>query len=196
MSFLPRKEAPVKGRQGEAFMFHVTTRLLLRPFWSDDWQQVFDGIADEGVVRNLARVPWPYAEDDARSWTRRSQDCCFPSFAVIESASGRLIGSAGIAGDDDKTELGYWIRRDAWGHGYATEAARGVIEIARMLGHRRLVAGHFIDNPASGAVLRKAGFVATGQRRRRFSLARGTVVETIEHALDLDSDAMPYQQAA
>ena len=49
-------------------MFHCTERLLLRPAWPEDWQAVYSGIADEGVVRNLARVPWPYSQDDARSF--------------------------------------------------------------------------------------------------------------------------------
>jgi RimJ/RimL family protein N-acetyltransferase len=40
------------------------------------------------------------------------------------------------------------------------------------------VAGHFADNPASGRVLEKAGFLYTGERRRRFSLSRGEPVET------------------
>ena len=51
-------------------MFHRSERLLLRPPWPEDWQAVHAGIADEGVVRNLARAPWPYAEEDARDDVR------------------------------------------------------------------------------------------------------------------------------
>jgi RimJ/RimL family protein N-acetyltransferase len=177
-------------------MFHVTERLLLRPAWPEDWGEVLAGVADERVAMNLARVPWPYGEGDARWFTSRPQDQCTPNFLVVESTSGRVVGSAGLAPGEGEVEIGYWLRRDAWGIGYATEAARGVIEVARMLKHRRVVAGHFVDNPASGRVLRKAGLVPTGRTKRRFSLARGTEVESVEHVLDLDGADMPRQRAA
>lgn len=176
-------------------MFHVTERLLLRPVWPEDWRQVLEGIGEEAIVRNLARAPWPYREIDARRWTSRPQDPRLPSFAVIESSTGRLIGSAGLGDCDGEVEVGYWVRRDAWGRGYATEAVHGLVDVARMLGHRRLVGGHFIDNPASGRVLRKAGFVPAGNGRR-FSLARGAEVETVEHALDLAAGTVPQMRAA
>lgn len=177
-------------------MFHVTERLLLRPIWPEDWEQILAGIGEEAIVRNMARAPWPYREDDARRWTSQPQDPCLPSFAVIESSSGRLVGSAGLGRHEDAVEVGYWLRRDAWGRGYATEATRGVLAIARLLGHRHLVAGHFVDNPASGRVLRKVGFVPTGRHRQRFSLARGREVESVEHVLDLDGVAVPCRCAA
>jgi RimJ/RimL family protein N-acetyltransferase len=169
-------------------MFHVTERLLLRPTWPEDWQDVLAGIGDEAIARNLARVPWPYTEADARWWTAQGQDPAMPGFAVVESATGRLIGSIGIhANEEGDPEIGYWIARTAWGRGYATEAGRGVLAVARALGMRRLAAGHYVDNPASGRVLRKLGFVPTGKPARRFSLARGEEVDSIEFALDLDA---------
>ena len=84
--------------------------------------------------------------------------------------SGRDSSAAwACTADDDEVELGYWIAREYWGRGYATEAARAVLRLAKVLGHREAgVAGHFIDNPASGAVLRKVGFEPTGKLRRRY----------------------------
>ena len=40
-------------------MFFRSERLFLRPVWPEDWQAILNGIADEAVVRNLARAPWP-----------------------------------------------------------------------------------------------------------------------------------------
>jgi RimJ/RimL family protein N-acetyltransferase len=71
-----------------------------------------------------------------------------------------------------------------------------------VLGHRRLVAGHFIDNPASGAVLRKIGFAPTGHLRQRFSLSRGEDVQSVEHRValgepsDCDVDGPDAMRAA
>ncbi|TMM48969.1 GNAT family N-acetyltransferase [Qipengyuania marisflavi] len=177
-------------------MFHVTKRLLLRPAWPEDWEAVLAAIADEAIVRNLARAPWPYGPDEAKTFVSRPQDYRLPHFLVVESASGRVIGSAGMGECDGEAEIGYWLARSAWGKGYACEAARGVIRVARSLGHRRLVAGHYADNPRSGRVLRKVGFVSTGQTARRYSAGRGGEVPSIEYTLDLEADAMCSPQAA
>ena len=75
--------------------------------------------------------------------------------------------------------MGYWYGRPHWGRGYATEALRGVLAHAGPVwGMRALLSGHFVDNDASGRVLEKAGFLYTGDRRPRISLARGVEVET------------------
>jgi RimJ/RimL family protein N-acetyltransferase len=177
-------------------VFHRTTRLFLRPAWPEDWEAVFGGIADEGVVRNLARAPWPYSADDARAFVSRGQDQSWPSFLLIRPENGQAIGCAGLGEHDGEPELGYWIARPFWGQGYATEAGAGVLEIARLLGHRRVNAGHFVDNPASGRVLRKLGFVPTGQARPRFSCARGSEAAAFEYVLDLEADAGPQMRAA
>ena len=177
-------------------MFHRTTRLFLRPAWPEDWEAVLGGIADEGVVRNLARAPWPYGPEEARTFVSRAQDPCFPNFLLIRADTGQAIGSAGLGEHEDGVELGYWIARTSWGRGYATEAGAGVLEIARLLGHRRVSAGHFVDNPASGRVLRKLGFMPTGLTRPRFSCARAGEVPAHEYVLDLDSESAPQMRAA
>jgi len=168
-------------------MFHVTERLLLRPAWPEDWPEVLAGVGEEAIVRNLAKVPWPYGEADAR----QPQNQCLPNFIVVESASGRVVGSCGLAPTEGEPEIGYWIARDAWGRGFATEAGRGVLEVARMLGVERVTAGHMADNPASGRVLRKLGFRPVGSARR-YSLARGHEVDSVEYVLDMSDDvSMP-----
>ncbi len=174
-------------------MFIRSERLFLRPGWPEDWEELLSRIADEEVVRNLAKAPWPYTADDARWFASQNQDLRLPHFFVtLPTAAGpaTLVGCVGlgeIASDHgSQIELGYWFAREYWGRGFATEAARAVLGLARTLGHRRIVAGHFVDNPASGRVLAKVGFRPTGTVRRRFSLARGHEVDSVEHEQDLD----------
>jgi RimJ/RimL family protein N-acetyltransferase len=160
-------------------MFARTERLLLRPGWPEDASTLTAAIADEGIVRNLASAPWPYGEDDARAFLAGWADAPLPRFLMVQrtAAQPRLIGCIGMDQmDDGETELGYWIARPFWGLGYATEAGRHMIDLARTLGIQRLVSGHFIDNPASGRVLRKIGFRPTGRIVERASKARGTAV--------------------
>ncbi len=177
-------------------MFHRSQRLLLRPPWPEDSGQVFSAIADEGVVRNLARAPWPYGVADAREFVSRPFDPCFPRFLITRADDAALIGCIGINPEGREIELGYWIARDHWGQGYATEAGSAMIEIARMLGHPRIVASHFLDNPASGAELRKLGFAPVGRIRPRYSRGRGEQALAAEYALELAGEVEPDMRAA
>lgn len=169
-------------------MFHVTERLLLRPAWPEDAGAILNAIGEEAIVRNLARAPWPYGYADAVEFAAMEQDMRIPHFLVELPGEG-VIGSAGFGEQEGAVEIGYWITRKWWGRGFATEAARALVDLARFLGHERLVAGHFTDNPASGKVLCKAGFQRTGMVARRFSRARGGETDCVEYALDLAEDA-------
>ena len=76
---------------------------------------------------------------------------------IIEHLStGEVIGYCGLT---DSLELAYELLRRFWGHGYATEAARAVIDRARESGIVRLEAGVRDWNVASQRVLTKLGFV-------------------------------------
>lgn len=171
-------------------MFHRSQRLFLRPAFPEDSSAILAGINDAAIVRNLASAPWPYTIEDARAYATRPQDLRLPHFVVTLPGTG-VIGAAGLGEHEGEPQIGYWIARQHWGRGYATEAAGAVLRIARTLGHSRLRAGHFADNPASGRVLRKIGFVPTGQIARRFSLGRGCMAESVEYALDWEADMDP-----
>ena len=178
-------------------MFHRSERLLLRPPWSEDWENVFGAIADEGVVRNLARAPWPYSAQDARAFVQLPVEPRYPRFLITRARDAALVGCIGIGRDDDgAVELGYWIARPFWGQGFASEAGRAVVGIARMLGHRSLRAGHFLDNPASGRVLAKIGFEPTGRIVKRHSCARKEEVAMAEYAIALEDAGRQPQMAA
>lgn len=168
-------------------MFFRSERLFLRPGWPEDWAELLARIADEAVVMNLATAPWPYTPEDARAFAAREQAHRAPHFLVtLPGPDGtRVIGCAGLGGSGNADELGYWIAREHGGQGYATEAVRAVLDVARMLGHRRITACHFVDNPASGRVLTKAGFQRVGRPVMAFSQARGGNAPALAYAIDL-----------
>lgn len=172
-------------------MFIRSERLFLRPGWPEDWEELLTVINDEGVVRNLARAPWPYTMADAMEFAARPQERLLPHFFVtLPSASGtKLIGSIGLGRLDDEVELGYWIGRNWWGQGYATEAVRAVLRLARALGHKRLVGSHFADNPASGRVLAKTGFRPTGRIGPRYSVGRSAEAAAVGYEIELGDAA-------
>ena len=157
-------------------MFARTERLLLRPGWQEDAPALARAIGEEAVVRNLATAPWPYGESEAREFLSKPLDPAQPRFLIFARTGGapRLVGGCGISpAPESGLEMGYWIARPYWGLGFATEAGRQLMGIARAMHLPKLTAGHFLDNPASGAVLRKLGFRPTGKVAPRYSLARG-----------------------
>jgi len=175
-------------------MFAITQRLLLRPGWREDAPALFQAIADETIVRNLATAPWPYSFADAETFLMRERaphDVACLIYLRTEGAP-RLVGGIGFGRKpgDEEPEFGYWIAKPYWGRGIATEAGRALIANARdSLRLKRLDAGHFIDNPASGRVLAKLGFRPTGVTRRRFSAGRGGEAICRDFVLEFDGEA-------
>lgn len=176
-------------------MFMRTDRLFLRPPFPEDWREVFAGIANEGTVRMLGSAPWPYSEQDARDHCSRAPRPGEVRFAItVPGLPGApLVGQVGMGPREgaSEPELGYWIAREYRGRGYASEAVKGVLEIARAIGMKRIVAGHFLDNPASGTVLRRCGFRETGEVQPESSAGRGgQLVLVRRYALDLDEPVL------
>jgi len=151
--------------------------LLLRPGFPEDAPALALAIADESIARNLATVPWPYRVRDAEAFLACPRDPVLPSLLAFERGDGppQLVGACELGRrPSGAVELGYWIARAAWGRGFATEAGEALIAIARALRLERLEGSHFLDNPASGRVLKKLGFQTTGLVAPRLSCARGT----------------------
>lgn len=170
-------------------MFIRTRRLFLRPAWPEDAAAVLAGIGDWEIVRNLGRAPWPYTLADAQSYVARDQrnDSGADFLIFARGERPQLVGSIGFGwwlGPDHAPEIGYWIARKHWGRGYATEAGEAVLELA-FEGYRLslLAAGHFVDNPASGSVLRKLGFIETGEIVPYPCAARGAPTDSVEFLL-------------
>jgi RimJ/RimL family protein N-acetyltransferase len=173
-------------------MFARTERLLLRPGWAEDAPALHAAIADEGIVRNLALVPWPYEPCDARAFLAAERDADEPNLLIFRRTSGapRLVGGIALTRRPDGHELGYWLARSAWGLGYATEAGHALVAHARdALRLKRLCAAPFLDNPGSARVLEKLGFRSTGSVSHRYSAGRRSSVPTREFVLALRRDA-------
>lgn len=181
-------------------MFMRTERLFLRPIFPEDWREIYRGIADFGVVRMLARAPWPYRAEHAVAYCRQPRPANMMVFSVTlpELTGAPVIGQIGLEPSVDGHELGYWIGRRWQRRGYASEAVRGVLDMAQALGIRRVVAGHYLDNAASSKVLRANGFAETGEMRPVACLARGgelVLSRRYERQLAVMSDEMPAQAA-
>ena len=96
--------------------------------------------------------------------------------------TGEAIGAMGYGSScecklparPDEPTVGYWVGKPYWNKGFCTEALALLIEHIRSTTDiKSLISGHFIDNPASGRVMEKCGFVATGETAEDDSLYMG-----------------------
>jgi RimJ/RimL family protein N-acetyltransferase len=140
-----------------------TERLVLRAPHLEDVKAVAALANDRRIAEMLLRVPHPYTVADASSFIAAANLAAGEATFAVTLGGDRLIGFCGVDPRKDGVELGYWLGVKYWGKGYATEAARAVIDHAfETGGHDKLVSGARVSNPASRRVLEKCGFQWTG----------------------------------
>ena len=150
-----------------------TQRLLLRPFSPDDADDVTRLANDRDIAANTRNIPYPYMKPVAERWiadlSERYRNGTEVTFAITHTQEHYLIGAISLMLKpvDERAELGYWIGRPYWNNGYATEAARVVVQFGfEELRLNRIYAQHLKRNPASGRILQKIGMKYEGCLRQ------------------------------
>ncbi|MGW2177950.1 GNAT family N-acetyltransferase [Streptomyces sp. NPDC001732] len=150
----------------------TTDRLLLRPFTSDDIDEVHSVCQDPDIQRWTV-VPSPYSRADAELFTEKlcpdgwRNDSVY-SFATVLRTGGALVGALNITRCNlpGTYEVGFWSAAGHRGRGYTTEA---VLSAARWtfteLGGDRLEWCAEVGNLPSRAVALRAGFRMEGEQR-------------------------------
>lgn len=138
-----------------------TERLILRPLTVADAEAEFVWLSDPEVNRFMPYNLYTSVEQ-AEEWLRSVEQCNEEfHFGFVRKADGLLIGAGSIGPDENEPGawcFGYNLRRDAWNQGYATEAAKAMIDLVRRTyGVKVFTANHAIANPASGRVMEKCG---------------------------------------
>jgi ribosomal-protein-alanine N-acetyltransferase len=152
-----------------------TTRLISRPSAEEDVSRAFEIRSDWEVSRMLRIPTFPPNYEDINCWFRQHReewaDGKAYRFAILDQS--RMVGLVDIESvADGEGVLGYWLEREAWGQGFAFEAAAAVVRFAfETVGLSKIRAAHASDNQASGAALRKLGFARVSSERR-FSHSR------------------------
>jgi RimJ/RimL family protein N-acetyltransferase len=161
-----------------------TARLLLRPYVPEDGPALFEAVRSS----RAELLPWlPWA--DRHATVEASTETCrrlAESFAartdftmgVFGREDGRLLGGTGlhrVRWAIPAFEIGYWLRADAVGRGYVTEAAQALARTCfEDLGAERVEIVCDPRNARSAAVAERAGFVLEGTLRRAILGADGT----------------------
>ena len=148
-------------------VFLETQRLVLRRFSADDAGNLVNLDSDPDVMRFVTGgVPTSREEIESDflpaylGYYERYEGYGF--WAVIEKESGEFLGWFHFRPQPDaapgEVELGYRLRKSAWGKGYATEGSRALIRKGfTELGAQRVIAETMVVNTASRRVMEKAG---------------------------------------
>ena len=147
-----------------------TDRILLRHWRDDDAETLFKWASDPDVG---PRAGWPPHKSVEESLeiirTVFNNDS---NWAIVLKATGEVIGAIGygpsceceLPARDNEPLCGYWIAKPYWNQGICTEALKLMLDyIRKTTDIKSLISGHFVDNPASGKVMEKCGFVPTGE---------------------------------
>lgn len=147
-----------------------SARLLLRPWRETDAEVLYKYASDPDVG---PRAGWPPHKtvDESREIIRTlfNNDT---TWAIELKETGEAIGAMGygpscdcaLPSRDGEPIVGYWVAKPYWNQGICTEALRLMLDhIRKTTDIPSFISGHFVDNPASGKVMEKCGFVPTGE---------------------------------
>ena len=179
----------------------ATPRFVLRAFADADAPRVQLLAGDDAVAETTLVIPHPYPDGAAETWiawqlqewagSRRA------TWAITRRTDGLLLGAIDLFFRPARRQAGagYWVGRDHWGQGIASEALAAVMACGfDQFGLHRIEASHLVRNPASGRVMAKAGMRLEGTLRESM-LCRGRF-EDMSHWAALAHDARPAQAIA
>lgn len=143
-----------------------TVRVLLRPLTVADAETAYNAWTSDPEVARFMRYSTHASLKNTQEWLALEEQNTLTdtnyTWGFVLKETGALFGSGGINYSEPHGafELGYNIARPYWGRGLTTEACRAILDFAaQTLGVREFFSCHSKDNPASGRVLEKLGFV-------------------------------------
>jgi RimJ/RimL family protein N-acetyltransferase len=162
-------ETELEGRSGgelkeSCIPVLETERLVLRAPRFEDVPSIVAVANDRRIAEMTANLPHPYAEKNAEKWIANAWGSQDHPFLITLKTNGALVGATGfVMPEFGDPEIGYWLGSDHWGQGYATEAARAVVDhLFTDRGAEAVVTWARVVNPASRRVIEKCGFQWNG----------------------------------
>jgi RimJ/RimL family protein N-acetyltransferase len=152
-------------------MYLELKQAIIRDYRNEDIASIAHNANCREIWINMRdSFPHPYSENDAQEWIDliSSTNPC-TNFTL--EVDGLAVGGIGLKLQDDihrrSAEIGYWLGKDYWGRGIATEALKSLTEYSfSNYDLCRLYALVFSWNPGSAKVLEKAGYVLEGRLRK------------------------------
>ena len=155
-------------------------RIELRAWLESDAEELFHLASDPDVGPRAGWPPHQSVEESREIIRSLFQN--ETTWAIVWRETGAVIGAIGYGPSCDcslparpgEPTVGYWIGKPYWGRGICTEALQLMVNHIRSTTDiSSLISGHFTDNPASGRVMEKCGFIPTGETAFDSKLYRG-----------------------
>ena len=167
-------------------LFEIKTKRLVlkRPDKSINNKLFASLVGDWDIAKWLSDVPYPYTEKHAQKFIKRSSPDDL-RFSVFYDEI--LVGGVGVSFEENnQLDLGYWIAKDYWGNGFATEASKGLIDYVKNETEFKAITACYVKgNKTSAKVLKKLGFIEIGECEEYF-LSRKETMDCVDLILDLD----------
>ena len=139
-----------------------TERLLIKTPEIDDKFELTQLINDKDVIKWLSDTPFPYTLNHAEEFIERSQEETLKqeSYNLMIFHNGKMLGGIGLRDLYNKScQVGYWLGKQYWGNGFATEALKSILDFGfGQLNLEKIYAAYKIGNEGSIRVLTKCGF--------------------------------------
>ena len=156
-----------------------TERLIIKSPELEDVDAMVTLVNNWEITKWLSNVPYPYLQSDGIGFVKRSKQKheTGSSYNYLVFFQDTLVGGVGLSFQENGIyDLGYWVGKQYWGQGIATEASYALLSFGfDNLRQTKVQAGYFDGNDASARVLKKLGFVNLG-RTKLFSKSQNQVL--------------------
>ena len=156
-----------------------TERLIIKSPELEDVDTMVALVNNWEITKWLSNVPYPYLQSDGIGFIKRSKQKheTGSSYNYLVFFQDALVGGVGLSLQENGIyNLGYWVGKQYWGQGIATEASYALLSFGfDNLRQTKIQAGYFDGNDASARVLKKLGFINLG-RKKLFSKSQNQVL--------------------
>jgi RimJ/RimL family protein N-acetyltransferase len=146
-----------------------TNRLILRKMNHDDFDEVADMLRDKAVMYAWEHT---FSDEEITAWINKRMNGYekygYDYFLAINKATKNAVGQIGLLDEEINgrhcTGIGYILKKEHWGNGYATEGAKACLEYAfKVLKAKKVICDIRPENKNSIAVARRLGMIKTGE---------------------------------
>jgi len=137
----------------------ISERLVLKSITENDKNGLLK-IVENPLVKKSYMLPDFVEQKERDNFFEKLKKLSYQKERFVYGiySKNKIIGFLNeVSLENEEIEVGYFIAPNEWNKGYATEALKTAISALFEMGYKRVIAGHFEDNPASGRVMQKAG---------------------------------------
>ncbi|WP_338792641.1 GNAT family N-acetyltransferase [Bernardetia sp. MNP-M8] len=166
-------------------------RLLLNSLSYKDIPKIIEYAANPKISENVINIPFPYFEQDAIFWINsanqdlKTGEAYKFAIRLKDDKNLEFMGGIGLLIDKkhNRAELGYWIAEPFWSKGFMSEAVEKILEFGfETVELNKIIANHFLTNPASGKVMIKNKMIKEAEIKEHFKKG-DTYLDIIQYRL-------------